>query len=122
GVAPTSDRAVEAAAAELRFAFRVEIAVAPVCLEGADHLAAQTETPLQLRLPDEAEVVGRRVVLGELAVGRPGQAADGEIEPRRAELALVVAVGREVDDAVRTPRAPQDVVHDEVDLRLPLSA
>ena len=36
------------------------------------------------------------MVLGEAAVWRPHQAADRQIEPRRAILALVVAVRREI--------------------------
>ena len=48
---------------------------------------------------DEVEVVGRGVVLGELALERAGQAADGEIEPGRVELPLVPTPRDEVEHA-----------------------
>ena len=45
------------------------------------------------------EVVGRRVVLRELAFEGTGQAADREVEPGRVELTLVPSPGNEVEDA-----------------------
>src|SRR5262245_47935355 len=44
----------------------------------------------------EIEIVGRRVVLGILAMRRAAKASHGEIESRRAILPLVVAVRRKI--------------------------
>ena len=49
--------------------------------------------------PMSVEVVRGRVVLGELALERAGQAADREVEPRRVELPLVPSPRNEVEDA-----------------------
>src|SRR4030095_9056666 len=49
---------------------------------------------------DKAQVVARGVVLGKLAMRRPREPPDREIEPGRAELPLVIAVGRELLDRV----------------------
>ncbi len=65
--------------------------------------------------PDEVEVVGRGVVLGEPPVRRAHQAPDRKIEPRRAVLPLVVAVGHEVMDLVLAARVPQHVLDGPVD-------
>src|SRR4029450_8393717 len=45
---------------------------------------------------DELQVIGRGVILGKAAVRGPRQPPDRQVEPGRAELALVVAVRREL--------------------------
>ena len=68
--------AVQPAPAELRLAVGREVAVAAVALEHVDDRSHDVERLGQARGGDEVEVVGRRVVLGELAVAAAHQRAD----------------------------------------------
>ena len=65
---------------------------------------------------DEIEVVGRGVVLRVAAVGGTREAAHGQVEAGRAELAFVVAVGEERDLFVRLAAFGQHQRHDPVDV------
>ena len=66
----------------------------------------------------ELQVVSGSVVLRELAVTRPHQAADRQIETGGTVLPLIVAIREEIDDLVCQPRLPQDVWHGAIDHRI----
>ena len=96
GVGAAADRVVEAAPAELRLALRREVAPGPVALEQPQDLPGGVEGVGERLGAHEVEVVGGGVVFGKLPPGRARQAADGQVDARRAVLPLVVAVGGEV--------------------------
>ena len=98
--------AVEPPLAELRLALRERFTYAPIVLEDVEDLEHRLERFLERLGPDEVEVVRRRVVLRELALARAAQAADGEVEPGRVELALVPAPRDEVERRGRRRAAP----------------
>ena len=78
---------------------RREVDEPSVVLESVHDRQGRHERLLQTLGADEREVVGRRVVLRELAFEGTGQAADREVKPRRVELTLVPSPGNEVEDA-----------------------
>ena len=104
------------AAPELRLSLRAGVQVGPVALEDVDDRQELGQAVLQELRLHEIEVVGGGVVLGKPSVRRARQAADGQVEAGRAVLPLVVAVRREVHDAVRRSTVAQHVLHRAVDL------
>ena len=87
--------------AQLRLRLRVHIQVGGVVLEHVEYPQVEMQGVGQELRTHEAEIVRRRVVLGVLAVGCPGQRTDGEVESGGAVLSLVVPVGGEVHHPVR---------------------
>src|SRR5687768_16241202 len=64
--------------------------------------------------PDEVHIVGGGVVFGKSSPLAALEAADGEVESRRAELSLVVAIRRKIlKDSVRP--VAKDLRHRPVD-------
>src|SRR5262245_21221809 len=113
---------VEATLAELGLALRVLVEIGSVGFQDLEHLAAELEGIVQLGGSHEAEVVGGRVVFRVASVRCPHEAAHGQIEPRRAELSLVVPVRRERDDLVRPIPGLQHVGDRPVDLGIAATA
>ena len=70
----------------------------------------------------QREIVGGAVVFRVFAVGCPHQAADRQIEARRAILPLVVPIGDERPDAVGHLIVTQDMRDDAVDRGVPSPA
>ena len=87
---------IEAAATELRFAKRLEVAKAAIGFQDVEDGGADSERLKKRVGIDEAEVVGGGVILRESAPDAAHGATDIEIETGRTVLALVVAVGREI--------------------------
>ena len=94
-------RPVEAAAAELRLAVGAQVDHRAVGLEHVDDREAGLDGLLERGGRDPVERVRRGVVAVELAVRRAHQRADRQVEPRRAELALVAAPRLPVEHPVR---------------------
>ena len=65
--------------------------------------------------PDEIEIVGGRVIFGKGPVLAALKQPDAEIEARRAELPLVIAVRKEVEDPRRRCGVPEDMGHGAID-------
>ena len=65
---------------------------------------------------DKVEVIGRGMVLRKESVRRAAQAADGQVEPWRAVLPLVVSVGREVKNLEPLGTVRKHGQHRAVDL------
>jgi len=85
--------AIEAAATELRFAKRMEIAKAAIGFQDVENGGADSERLRERVGIDEAEIVGGSVILRESSPDAAHEATDIEIESGRTVLALVVAVG-----------------------------
>src|SRR5204863_8454740 len=83
----SAERAVEAAASELRFAEGLEVAVAPVAVDELDDLADHAQRFGEAVGADERKVVGGGVVLGKLSVTATHQRTDRQAEARASELA-----------------------------------
>src|SRR6185437_7294454 len=109
--------AVQPALAELRLTLGAEVPEASITFENGEYGAHRRERALERIWLQEAQVVRGGVVLGILAVRRTHETAHGQVEPRRAVLPLVVAVGDEVGDGVR-PRVPQDMGDGAIDRRI----
>src|SRR3990172_5867507 len=71
---------------------------------------------------DEVEIVRRCVVLGVRPTRGPRQTAHGEVEHRRTELALIVAIGIEVEDLGRLAGVFQNVRSRSIYFRISTSA
>lgn len=99
-----ADRGVEAAAPEHRLGHRREVEPGPVPLQHREDLAEGRERIAKRLRAHEVEIVGRGMVFREPPIGRARQAAHGQVDPRRAELPLVIAVGREILDPVVAAR------------------
>ena len=108
GVTTTTERVIEPAIPELRFAVRAEVDVAPVALKHPEDLPDRLKGVDHGIRHDEVRVVTGGVVLRICPVRGPGQAADAHVEPGRAKLPLVVAVRGEVDDRVGAAGRLQD--------------
>ena len=87
-----------------------------VALQHLDHRRGTGRAIGELAGRYQVEVVGGSVVLGIPPVRRAREAPDRQIEAGRAELPLVVAVRRELDDRVASPPGSQHVRHHPVDL------
>ena len=75
-------RAVEAAPPELRLAVRAEVACTGGCSRAHRRARGTSRPPPPATRADPVEAVGGGVVAVELAVRRPHQRADGQVEPR----------------------------------------
>jgi hypothetical protein len=98
-------RAVEAASPELRLAVRAQVREAAVGLEHLDELEGPVHRSCERLGPDSLQPVRRGVVAGELGVRCAHEAADGQVEPRRAELALVAAPRLPRQDPIGAPES-----------------
>ena len=78
--AATAGRRVEASLPELRLALGERLTYRAVASRTSRIASSRVKSVLELLGPDELEVVGRRVVLGVLALARPAEAADREVE------------------------------------------
>ena len=109
-----ADRLVQATPAQLGFALRIEIDVDAIAFEYADHIDEAGERLSEMLRAHEAQIVGRRMVFGKTAVGRSHKTPDSQIEPGRAELALVVTVRKKRLYAERPLAVLQYVLHHSV--------
>ena len=101
-IAVAAGRAVEVSAAQLRFAVRDSGCNSVDCFRAHPRSRTQTRSDSgKLSRPDEVQIVRRSVVLREGSPDAPHQAADRKIEAGRAILALVIAVGRELENLGR---------------------
>ena len=94
---------VDAPLAQLGFAERIEVLVAPVVLQDVDDLEHGEVGLRDLRGLHEGQVVRGRVVLGVLPVRRARQPPEGQVEADGVELPLVIAVGGVVADLATSP-------------------
>src|SRR6516162_1035969 len=93
-------RGIETAPAKLRLAFLVAATVDSIPFDDVDDAPQHRERMGEALGAQQGEIIGRTVVFRVLAVGRPHQATDRQIETGRAILPLVVAIGDERRDAV----------------------
>src|SRR5438128_8801949 len=83
GVDSAAERGEQSTPAQLGLAVRRQIEHRAVGLESVEDRFDRVRGIEQLILVDEREVVIRRVIFGELAVERTGEAANCEVEARR---------------------------------------
>src|SRR5580698_1327316 len=88
-------RRIKAALAHLRLAENGG-AIARFALDRGEAVAQDFEAALQAGRRDQREVVFRRVIFGILGVFGTHDGDDGQIDTRRAVLALVAAAGEEI--------------------------
>ena len=113
-----AERAEQSAPAELGLALGKPVHQNDVVLEDIERARQEAPGALQVLRPDEVEVVRGCMVFGKRTVLAALQQPDGKVESRRAELALVVAVGREVANGGLRPVVGDQVRHRTVDDRI----
>ena len=91
-VAQTTHCSVQPASPKLWLAFRVGVEIRLVVLQHVENIQRDGQGIGQRCRVNEIEVVSRGVVLRILPVRGPHQAADGQVESRRAILPLIVTV------------------------------
>jgi len=86
---------IEPAPAKLRLAFLVAATVDGIPFDDVDDAPQHRERMGEALGAQQGEIIGRTVIFRVLAVGRPHQGTDRQIETGRAILPLVVAIGDE---------------------------
>src|SRR5215813_9646631 len=97
-----AEAGIQASPAELRFAFRNRVQVGGILLEDVEYGGNDPPGLGQMLGPYEVEVVRGCVILGEHAELPALQEPNRKIESRRAILALIISVGREVQNGRMT--------------------
>jgi hypothetical protein len=90
--------AVQTPFTKLWLALGMQVNITAVPLQNSHDALTGLETLLQMLGTYERQVVRRAVVLRVTAVYGARQAPDGKIKPWRAQLPLVVSIGREIHD------------------------
>src|SRR5438309_3912733 len=115
-------RSVQTSSSKSRFAVRIRASVEPVAVEQLHDRHARRERIGQRLGRHKSQIVGGRVILRKLAPHASHQTADGEVEPRRAELPLIIPVGGELTNLVRDVTVPENVRDGAVDLGVATAA
>jgi hypothetical protein len=102
----------------LWLAVREVVVVGAVFFKNVDYSAEHAIGFSKLIGVDEFKVVGRSVVLGEVAVASPHVRTDGQTKTRGIELAFVVSIRKEIDDLRRLSGMCQQMGYDTVDFRV----
>src|SRR6267142_1040825 len=97
------DHSIKSTPSQLRFAFWHCVAIHRVIFHYIECLGDQAVRQGQVIGRDEIEIVSRRVVLGNLSELAALEEPHRQVEPRRAILALIVAVWRKIKNRRRQP-------------------
>src|SRR5580704_3167211 len=117
-----SDCVIETALTELRFTLRHRIKKDRIIFNHIERQCYESVGLRQMVGSYEIEIIRRSVILGNRAELAALQESNRQVEPRRAILALVIPVGREIENCRRQPQVPKNVDNRPINPRIALPA